>query len=340
MSRAQLTSTVEQNSAGVASPFVAGKNKIINGDFGIWQRGTSFTQTNFNAGNIYTADRSAMIWNAVPTSVTVSQQTFTPGSAPVAGYEGTYYWQSAITTVGSCTIWGYSQRIEDVRQLAGQSVTVSFWAKADSARNVAVELDQNFGSGGSSLVIAGPTTIAVTTSWARYSATFSLPSISGKTIGTNSYLQLFIAQAAASGSTLNLWGVQVEAGSVATAFSTATGTVQGELSLCLRYFRRFGGNASQTRVAVGWCPSGSSANYIIPLTTPMRAAPSVSISTLSSLLWYDGTTGGSFTGFGPIIVTYHSIELGGTGSSGLTTGRAVGLTFDNIGTYMDWSAEL
>ena len=43
MSRAQLTSTVEQNTGGAVSPYVAGKNKIINGDFGIWQRGTSFS---------------------------------------------------------------------------------------------------------------------------------------------------------------------------------------------------------------------------------------------------------------------------------------------------------
>ena len=53
MSRAQLTSTVEQNTGGAVALFVAGKNKIISGDFGIWQRGTSFTPT--SGSSAYTA---------------------------------------------------------------------------------------------------------------------------------------------------------------------------------------------------------------------------------------------------------------------------------------------
>jgi len=63
----------------------AGKNKIINGDFGIWQRGTTFT--NLTAG-AYSADR--WIVQTSNNTIDVSRSTFTPGTAPVAGYESSF----------------------------------------------------------------------------------------------------------------------------------------------------------------------------------------------------------------------------------------------------------
>jgi hypothetical protein len=40
-----ITTAVRTAQVG-AAPFFAGKNKIINGDFGVWQRGTYIATTN------------------------------------------------------------------------------------------------------------------------------------------------------------------------------------------------------------------------------------------------------------------------------------------------------
>jgi hypothetical protein len=232
------------------SNFAAGKNKIINGDFGIWQRGTSITAT--ATGYFYSSDRW-LGYSQSGTSSTMSRQTFTAGTAPVSGYEGTYFLRT-VDTAGQATL---EQRIEDVRIFAGQTVTLSYWAKSNSSQNVTNNLIQNFGSGGSSAVYATVVsggTSSVTTSWQRFSTVYTVPSLSGKTIGTNSYLQLNLL-GSGSNNALDYWGVQVEAGSVATAFQTATGTIQGELAACQRYyedveFRMRGTDAGQTDVVM------------------------------------------------------------------------------------------
>ena len=220
--------------------FVAGKNKIINGDFNIWQRGTSFTPA---AGNalVYTADRFFSQRNGTGATVTVSQQTFTPGTAPVSGYESSFFGRYAQTVAGSGGTYAiaFGQNIEDVRTFAGQTITISFWAKADSAREVTVGFNQIFGSGGSSSVNVAAGDRTLSTSWARYSSTVTIPSISGKTIGTSSHLQFYFSPITVNQiQTFDIWGLQIEAGSVATPFQTATGTVQGELAACQRYYYR------------------------------------------------------------------------------------------------------
>ena len=237
MSRAQLTSTVEQNTGGAVSPYVAGKNKIINGDFGIWQRGTSFTPA--AAIGVYTTDRWNVSRDGSGATVTISQQTFTPGAAPVAGYEGTFFYRQAQSVAGSGGTYNQvQQRIENVQTFAGQTVTLSFWARvASGTLSISNYFEQNFGSGGSSSVFTNASTAnTITTSWQRFTQTISYPSISGKTIGTSSYFTVGFGIPTNTTFTLDIWGVQLEAGSVATPFTTATGTLSGELTACQRYY--------------------------------------------------------------------------------------------------------
>jgi hypothetical protein len=248
--------------------FAAGKNKIINGDFGIWQRGTSFTYTGTN----YTADRFQGYSDG---SQTYSRQTFTPGTAPVAGYEGKYFWRAA--KGGTGTFVSFIQWIEDVQSFAGQTMTISFWAKADSNQTVYIRPAQGFGSGGSATVVLSPVTVNITSSWARYSATFAVPSIAGKTVGTSSsiYIESFIITNSAV--TWDVWGVQAEIGSVATAFQTASGSIGGELALCQRYFEVIGGTSTAGLTYGGVATLGSQAFYTpISFSVPKRVTPTLS----------------------------------------------------------------
>jgi len=235
MSRAQLTSTVEQNTGGAVAPFVAGKNKIINGDFGIWQRGTSQTITT----STYSADRFTFIFNGTQ-SIAASAQTFTPGNT-IAGYEPTYYGRFAVGSSASGQSYNqFGQTIEDVRQYAGQTITFSFWAKTTSGSfTINPRYIQYFGSGGTTPQVEanfGSGAITLTTSWTRYTATVALPSITGKTIGTSSSLKIVLDLPQNTTWSLDTWGWQLEAGSVATPFITATGTLSGELQACQRYY--------------------------------------------------------------------------------------------------------
>jgi hypothetical protein len=266
MTRARDVADTQENNGGGVAPFVAGKNKIINGDFGVWQRGTSFSSTG------YTSDR----WyaNFSGATGTVSRQTFTPGTAPVAGYEGQFFLRLATTVADDNS--RVEQKMEDVRTFAGQTVTVSLWAKADSARTIILSPYQSFGSGGSADVQVTSQSIDVTTAWTRFTKTFAIPSVAGKTIGTSSFLSLEILHAPNATFTLDLWGVQVEAGNVATPFQTASGSIGGELALCQRYYWQ--SEASSQYFWSGNTTNGSSYNQYCKLPTTMRVAPTVTLT--------------------------------------------------------------
>jgi len=208
------------------------KNLIINGGFDVWQRGTSFSSDG------YTADR----WTAALSggTATSSRQLFTNGQTDVPG-NPTYYLNTNCTSGNNnCSI--ATQHIEDVRIGAGQSVTVSFWAKGTNpgGGHFNWQLWQRFGTGGSSTVNDGDTTLTVTSTWTRYTHTFNLGSMSGKTIGTSSFLDLMIRQPAddmsAAAWSVDIANVQLELGSVATDFEHRS--YGEELALCQRYYER------------------------------------------------------------------------------------------------------
>ena len=259
----------------------AGKNKIINGDFSINQR--SFTS--LTTSLTYGFDRWLFLGSDGTT--TYSAQTFTAGAAPVAGYESTNF--ARLVTSGQTLTSAFSflsQKIENVRTFANQTVTVSFWAKAATGTpKIAIELDQQFGSGGSTRVATAVGQVTISTGWTRYSASVLVPSISGKTIGTGNSLNANLIVSAGSdfnsrtgslgiqSNTFDFWGVQVEAGSKVTPFQTATGTIQGELAACQRYYVRYTGGTGGTLSVLGTGTSTTNTAVTIPFGTIMRVIP-------------------------------------------------------------------
>lgn len=346
----------ELNDLYTAAGKAAGKNVIINGDFRINQR--NFTSlTNANSGS-YSFDRWSFIAEGSTGSATLTPQTFTAGSAPVTGYEAINYAQIVTASMASADCRSnIRQPIEDVRTFAGQTITVSFWAKAASGTpKMALECAQVFGSGGSTTVNTYAGQITLSTSWARYSITVAIPSISGKTIGTGSslYLNFYVSAGsnfdARTGSlgnqnnTFSFWGAQAEAGSVATPFQTATGSIQGELAACQRYYQLFGKDTAYSPFGVGGVRSATAVEIYLPFVVKMRTNPtSVDVGGTIQVIDSSWTTSNATS----ISLPSSGAESSTTGASmtmtttGLTANRPCRLRASNDSTaYLGFSAEL
>jgi hypothetical protein len=334
-----------------ATPFAAGKNALINGDFRINQR--SFTSTTTDGA--YGFDRWFI--NGSAGSCTYSAQTFTPGTAPVAGYEGVNF--ARLVTSGQNATSGYSilmQHIEDVRTFAGQTITVSFWAKANSGTpKIALETTQNFGSGGSATVDTYANQVTISTSWARYSITLTVPSVSGKTIGTSSSLRINFWTSAGTtynsrtgsigvqNNTIDFWGMQAESGNTATAFQTATGTLQGELAACQRYYWRSTPATNFGNYGLGMPGSATNAYVSLKLPSTMRVIPtSIDVpSTITTLkLTNIAATNWTISAIGLTDSTPDNLLLSIT-SSGMTANQSLILgNNNNAAGFIGASAEL
>jgi hypothetical protein len=255
-------------------PLAGMRNAIINGNFDIWQRGTSFASpTNAN----YTADRWKVQFNNTGATRTLSRQSFALGQTDVPG-EPTYFMRFDQSVAGSGgTFTQLDQYIESVRTFAGQQVTISFWAKAAASTTMpSVALQQLFGSGGSPSSLNQTTagsSLALTTTWQKFSYQVTLPSISGKTLGTdnNDALIVVFFMPLNATFTIDIAQVQVEPGPVATPFERRP--IGTELALCQRYFW----NHTPSVIShTSFEYAGTGTSYInIPFGLTMRGTPTI-----------------------------------------------------------------
>ena len=299
-----------------------GKNAIINGAFDLWERATLSTSSS-TAG--YFADRwRYTITGGSGKAFTQSRQSFTVGSAPVAGQEGRFFYRVSVSSngAGGYTSEVVDQPIEDVRSFANSQVTISFYAKTTSGTlSVTPRLIQNFGTGGapSSDVTTPGSSVTLTTSWQRFTQTLTLPTIATRTIGTNNDSALILSLLLPNNTlyTMDLWGVQLESGAVATNFTRAGTTIAGELSLAQRYYYRISNTLSNSSVfGSGMLQTTSTAWVLIKPPVRMRRAPTA-LETAGGLQFVStsGLTASSAS-FGSANEDNIYIQLAVTGTAG------------------------
>jgi hypothetical protein len=267
------------------------KNKFINGNFDIWQRGTSFS------ANGYTADRWKLY--IVGDSMTITKEAHTTGQTDVPG-NPVYYLKAANTlAAGASNLSMILYGIEDVNIFAGETVTMSFYAKAAAGTpRIAISISQNFGGGGSAAVATYGGVTTLSTSWEKHTITMAIPSISGKTVGSSSYTQIQIWLSAGSDfdaftDTLGQQSIevsfsemQIESGSVATQFDRRH--VAQELAMCQRYYTIV---TLTPLYLLGLLTTAIYFPYIFP--QQMRIAPTMSVVT--QVTYYSGGSGVNIT---------------------------------------------
>jgi len=340
------------------------RNRIINGDMRIAQRGT----TAVTAG--YPVDRFRQ--DASTSAVFSYQQNKNSATPPVGftNYLGaqvtTAYTPGANTTVLIAhIIEGYNTADFGWGSANAKTVTLSFWVQSsltgthsgaivNSAGDRAYVFSFAISSASTweykTITIPGDTTGTwLTDNGTGLGIRFNLGTGTG-TFGTTTtgwqagnYVGLTTAVqvSATLNATFYITGVQLELGSVATPFERRQyGT---ELMLCQRYYWRIYPGAGNQRYGVGYALTTTTANIFINYPVTMRAAPTGLEQNGSAgdyLLVYQNTatalnavpTFGSASTQGAVI--------GATLGSGLTAGDGLMFTANSATSYLGWSAEL
>ena len=339
-----LTNALAEASGGTGTTtgYYGFKNRIINGAMTIWQRAT--TQTFTNSLVYGSVDRWVFLQGGASASISQTQSTSVP-----TGFQYAIKQQRTAASTTTGTVYSV-QEIETVNclDLAGQAVTLSFWAKCGA----------NFSASGStltSLIYQGTGTDEGTTSW--ISGTWTSPTSNTQSNTLTTSYQKFTQTVTLGASTTELvialqWnpvgtagaddsvfitGVQLEKGSTATSFDYRPyGT---ELALCQRYYAKF---SSLSGVYVGFgsgvSTATTSASIVVKYPVRMRAAPTISQSNTGL---YDGGGVNAVTSIGGSYYGDETLFTNINVASGLTLGRGcIWCGANNASAYIDLSSEL
>jgi hypothetical protein len=316
------------------------RQAIINGNFDVWQRGTSMALADVTQA--FLADR----WldyvdkngGTLPT-LTRSQQLLTTGDIPGAKYFTRLATNGAGTSLGVSSRGEMAQRIENgASNLCGdgKKITVSFWARSSIAnKRICPTMYQYYGTGGSpssNEIILG-TPITLTSSWVKYTATFTTNTLAGKTFGTdgndfismrlhymwgttygNSEVQAGVtAETFVGAGNIDIAQVQLCAGDVALPFQPKS--YEEELRACLRYGNPGYGVILYRTTSDGTYGGTQPKDVYFPVV--MRVTPTPSAPTANYIAGYspfglavwNGTAIPSVNGSGTYYTGFLSAEL-------------------------------
>jgi hypothetical protein len=328
MTRARDVADTQDNLGGAVPPYVAGKNRIINGAMDFWQRGT--TASPGSGSGYYAADR----WFSTPTAAayTLAQET----SVVPTGFQ----YALKATAVSGTGIW-FVQYIESAncQDLAGKTVTLSAYCATSASQNVDFRIYSNatYGatsaSSGWSLISVATVSTTSTMPAKPQSGQFSIPS-DAKSL----YVIVRSSGDIATNATMTFTGVQLEAGPVATPFSRHAGTLQGELAACQRYYSRVNGTNVGGSTWINGHISGSAPFYAIACyqyPVEMRIAPTVTQS--GTVRVSSASTLNDFTSFagGAAVKSLRTLYT----PTGVTNGYACHIDFLSTA-FIEMSAEL
>ena len=251
------------------------RNKIINGNFDIWQRGTSGTAA---GPGLFMADRWKTTITATGINYTYAQSTDVPNLTSLYSAKIT---QSAAGPATSAVEYALRQVVEmsNALQFVGKSITVSFWYKSSIAGTHGIRMVAANMTGGTDLNTEF--TINSANTWQYITATFSsaqaVTAITGTANGVGLYLDIGFRVSGGSGpvgqstvpanASFNIAQVQLEAGSSASAFEHRPHGM--ELQLCQRYFQWNSPGSGKFNIY------GTQFAGTVPLLVPMRAQPSI-----------------------------------------------------------------
>jgi len=345
-----------------------GRQAIINGNFDVWQRGTSGTGV---GGGVTTADRWQMYATAdggtLPT-ITQSRQTLTAGDLLNSFYHFRIAPDGAGSSLGNATIGETYNKIEyGTRNLCGngKKVTVSFWARASVAgKKLGVMLEQSYGSGGSPTAteVINGTNFTLTSSWAKYTYTFTTNTLAGKTFGTANDDSLILEFWYAWGSTfqsrfgagsaenfggsgtIDIAQVQLCAGDVALPFMPKS--YNQELLDCYRYYYRITSQTAYSIFGVGNVTGAGGGTFQVKFPVTMRLKPAaLEQSGTAANYAIDQGAGAIACSANPALnantPTNDSCTIDMTIASGGTAGRGMlGIANNNTTAYLGFNAEL